>query len=274
MSEELEVQQVESVENDVEVSQPSEAEVKARRLGWVPKEEFKGNEDQWRDADTFLQRGEEIHGYLKADLDRLHQTLSQRDKEIAEIRQTMDDFRKFHNETEARAYRRAIEELKQLKVNAIEEGNGAKVVEIDEQLSMLKEAQQKPAPNKQPQSNEQVNREYMEWVAANRWYAEDRELQELADDFGDIVKKNNPNLVGRAFLEEVTKKVRKAAPEKFENPSRNQSTVGSSSDNRPAGGKRKRSYNDLPAEAKQACDRFVKQGLMSQEQYVKEYAWD
>ena len=267
-----------SEENSVEsteIVQPSEAEVKARRLGWVPQEEFKGNPEQWRDADAFLQRGEEIHGYLKADLDRLHSTLTAKDRELSEIRQTMDEFRKFHNETEARAYKRAIEELKQLKVSAIEQGDGGKVVEIDEQIDQLKEAQKKPTqePTKNPS---QVNQEYLDWLPSNRWYAEDRELQELADGFGEIVKKNNPNLVGKAFLEEVTKKVKKAAPEKFENPARNNPSVGTSSDNRAASpsSKKKKSYDNLPADAKYHCDKFVKQGLMTVDQYVKEYEWD
>lgn len=273
MSEEIDNEVINNeVDNEVP-AESNESEVKARRLGWVPKEEFKGDESKWRDADEFLQRGEEIQGYLKADLERLHQTLSQRDREIVEIRQTMDEFRKFHNETEARAYKRAIEELKQLKVSAIEDGNGQKVVEIDEQIDMLKEAQQKPKAEA-PKPSAQVNQEYVEWAQSNPWYAQDRELQELADDFGEIVKKSKPDLVGKAFLEEVTRRVRRAAPEKFENPNRNQSTVGSSSDNRSASTKRKKSYNDLPSEAKQACDRFVKQGLMTQEQYIKEYAWE
>lgn len=264
------VEVAESVEN----SGPSEAEIKASRLGWVPQEEFKGDPEQWRDAETFLKRGEEIHGYLKADLERLHSTLSARDHEIAEIRQTMEEFRKFHNETEARAYKRAIEELKQLKVSAIEQGEGSRVIEIEEQIEQLKEAQKKPVENP-VQKAEKVNQEYLDWLPSNRWYVEDRELQELADDFGDIVKKKHPDLVGKAFLEEVTKRVRKAAPEKFENPARSQSSVGTSSDNRVAtANKGKKTYNNLPPEAKAACDRFVKQGLMTAEQYVKEYEWE
>jgi hypothetical protein len=37
---------------------------------------------------------------------------------------------------------------------------------------------------------------------------------------------------------------------------------------REAGGK---SYAALPDDAKKACDRFVKQGLMTKEQYIKDY---
>jgi len=30
----------------------------------------------------------------------------------------------------------------------------------------------------------------------------------------------------------------------------------------------------LPQEAKAACDRFVKQGLLTVEEYLKEYEWE
>jgi hypothetical protein len=271
----------EVVDNDVsegntEVvsSQPSESEVKARRLGWVPKEEFKGNPEQWRDADEFLHRGEEIHGYLKADLDRLHNTLTQRDRELVEIRQTMDEFRKFHNETESRAYKRAIEELKALKISAIEQGDGSKVVEIDDQIDRLKEAQAAPKEVKSA-TPAQVNNDFIDWSVQNKWYGADAELTQLAEDLGEVIKKQKPNLVGKEFLDEVTNRVKKLSPEKFENPNRQTAAVGSSSDGRaPSTSGKKKSYENLPAEAKKACDKFVKEGLLTKEQYVKEFEWD
>lgn len=277
MTDEVEVDSVADVdvgENNEGTSQPSESEVKAQRLGWVPKEQFKGNPEQWRDADEFLKRGEEIHGYLKADLDRLHSTLNAKDREIAEIRSTMEEFRKFHNETESRAYKRAIDELKQLKATAVEQGDGQKVVEIDDQIDQLKEAQKAPSEVKKT-TPAQVNNDFNDWLPANRWYGSDPDLTQIAEDFGEVIKKQRPNLVGKEFLDEVTKRVKQYAPEKFENPYRSQATVGSSTDSRsPAGNKKKKSYENLPADAKQACDKFVKQNLMTKEQYVAEYDWD
>jgi hypothetical protein len=259
---------------EVVSSQPSESEVKARRLGWVPKEEFKGNLEQWRDADEFLHRGEEIHGYLKADLDRLHNTLTQRDRELVEIRQTMDEFRKFHNETESRAYKRAIEELKALKISAIEQGDGSKVVEIDDQIDRLKEAQAAPKEVKSA-TPAQVNNDFIDWSVQNKWYGADAELTQLAEDLGEVIKKQKPNLVGKEFLDEVTNRVKKLSPEKFENPNRQTAAVSSSSDGRaPSTNGKKKSYENLPAEAKKACDKFVKEGLLTKEQYVKEFEWD
>ena len=63
-------------------------------------------------------------------------------------------------------------------------------------------------------------------------------------------------------------------PEKFgkkrtPNPMDGGSTAGGT--NRPT--KSKRSYEALPGDAKAACDRFIKQGLMTKEQYLDAYDW-
>lgn len=258
-----------------EVHEPSESEVKASRLGWVPKEEYRGNPDNWRDADEFLRKGEEIQGYLKKDLDKVQQMLTARDKEINELRSTMEEFRKFHNETEARAYKRAIEDLKQLKAVAIEQGDGSKVVELDEQIADLKEAQKKPqvAP---VSSADQVNQEYLEWLPNNQWFVTKPELGRAATEYAEFLKFKDPTLAGKRLLDAVTAEIKDKYPEAFENPARQNSQVGTSSDNRPNSGKaKKRTYADLPADAKAACDKFVKTiPNFTVADYLKDYDWE
>lgn len=253
----------------IENNEPTAAEIEAKQFGWVPQEDFKGNPEDWKDADTFLRRGKEINGYLRKDLEKIQKTLSQRDSEIAEIRATMEDFRKFHNETESRAYARALADLKKSKVEAIEQGDGARVVEIDDEIDKIKEAQTKPTEKKQQPT--QDNGAWQEWNAKNPWYGQDRVLTALANGLSDEVKAANPNLVGVEFLNEVTRLVKAEMPEKFENPARENSVVSGSGNTRSAPPSRKKGYNDLPAEAKVACDKFVKQKIITQEQYIKEY---
>ena len=36
----------------------------------------------------------------------------------------------------------------------------------------------------------------------------------------------------------------------------------------------KRTYADLPADAKKACDQFVKDKIMTREQYLEIYEWE
>lgn len=256
----------------VEVS-PVEAE--AREFGWVPKEEFKGNPDEWRDADTFLSRGREINGFLRKDLEKISNKYERTKAELDEVRQTMEEFRKYHNETEARAYKRAIEELKREKIEAVNEGNGERVVAIEEQIETLKQAQDKPAVKAPEAQSTAPNTAYISWAKANLWYETDAELRAYADLVADEVQAEIPGIKGKEFLDEVTKRVKEDKPEKFSNPARSNAAVSSSADGRaPAGKPNRKSYDNLPPEAKAACDRFVKQKLMTREQYVSEYQWD
>src|SRR3972149_6496674 len=63
----------------------------AKQFGWVPQDDFKGDPEQWRDAATFLQRGKEINGFLRKDLEKIQKTLQQRDHDVQEMRETLNE---------------------------------------------------------------------------------------------------------------------------------------------------------------------------------------
>lgn len=258
------------------VVEPSASEVEAKQFGWVPLEDFKGDPEDWRDADTFLKRGKEINGFLRKDLEKLKSNLAQKDAEIREVKETMAEFAKFHKETEERAYKRAIEDIKRAKAEAVNLGDGDKVVELDEQLDALKEAQKTitaPAPKQEAPSG--PSKEYLAWVKTNLWFETDKELRALANVVSQEITLDTPGLSDAEYLEEITKRVKEAAPDKFENPNRRTSTVTGSSDGRaPAGRTPKKSYDNLPPEAKAACDKFVKniKGY-TVDDYLKDYDW-
>lgn len=261
-----------SEENQV-VDQPTAAEAEASQFGWVPQSEFKGNPDDWRDAETFLKRGQEINGFLRKDLEKIKGKNLSLESELAEIKSTMEEFRKYHNETEARAYQRALADLKKQKVEAIEQGDGQRVIEIDDTIEQIKEAQ--AAPKEKPKAQTaNYDKDYFDWAKQNTWYVTDPELKAIAELIGQEVAARSPEKKGKAFLDEVTALVKESAPEKFQNPARSLGVVDSSSDGRSPSTRKKKGYNDLPAEAKAACDKFVKQKLMTAEQYVAEYQWD
>jgi hypothetical protein len=258
--------------DDVEINA---VEQEARQFGWVPEEDFKGNKDEWRSAEDFLKRGREINGFLRKDMEKLNSKLAQKDAELAEIKATIEEFKKYHNETESRAYKRAIDDLKQQKIEAIQSGDGERVVEIDEQIDQYKEAQRTSTVKTEPaKKQEPVLNEFDEWVLDNKWFVTNQEAKYLAELYGKELTVRNPEIKGRAFLDAVSKKVKEEHPDLFENPARSSGAVSTSSDGRKPGGKSKRSYNDLPPEAKAACDRFVKEGLLTQDKYVSEYEWD
>lgn len=252
---------------------PVAAESEARMFGWVPKEEFKGPEEKWRTAEEFLEEGKRINGFLRKDLDKLRSALTQRDADIADLRSTIEEFAKFHQETEARAYERAKKTLQEERKAALRENDGERVADIEERLEMLGDGPKDLFPKKQPQrpTASQSDPVWEGWLSENPWFAKDQRLRAVTNGYADIVKAEAPNLVGRAFLDEVTRRVQQDFPEHFGNSERKRaSAVGGSGEHRAGTGKK--SYADLPAEAQAACDKFVKQGLIkSREDYVKEY---
>ena len=52
-----------------------EVEKEARLQGWVPKDEFRGKETDWIDADIFVQRGREINPILRKNNERITKEL-------------------------------------------------------------------------------------------------------------------------------------------------------------------------------------------------------
>ena len=233
----------------------------AKRQGWVPKEEFTGPEDKWTDAENFVKRGKEINAILRKDNEFLK-------REVAEMKSTMMEFKKFHAETEKRAYERAMSDLREQKKEAIAAGDGEKVLQVDDAIDELKTARKEekaaaPAPN-------QIDPAFIEWQEENKWFGKDTELTAEANLIGEVVKRQNPTLIGTEFLDEVTKRVKRMYPEKFTNANRNKPNPVEGSTAKPAG-QRGKSFNDLPPEAKAACQKFEKQGLMTKEQYLKEY---
>lgn len=234
----------------------------ARRQGWKPEEEYDGPEGKWVDAETFVKKGKEINALLRKDNEFLK-------REVAEMKSTMMEFKKFHAETESRAYERAMNDLRQQKKDAISQGDGEKVLEIDDALDELKEKRAE-AKKEAPRANA-VDPSFVEWNEENSWFGKDTELTEEANLIGNALKQQKPNMVGREFLDEVTKRVKKMYPEKFTNSNRTKASPveGVSSNSQAKRGAK--GFSDLPPEAKQACLKFEKQKLMTREEYIKEY---
>jgi hypothetical protein len=232
----------------------------AKRQGWVPQEDYNGPEDKWVDADTFVKKGKEINALLRKDNDFLK-------REVSDMKSTMMEFKKFHAETEKRAYERAMADLRDQKKEAISTGDGEKVLQIDDAIDELKSARQvektQPAPQPDP--------EFVMWSEENRWYTNDSQLRTEADMIGEVIKRQNPTLIGNAFLTEVTNRVKRMYPEKFTNGNRARPSPVEGTTAPKASSKNGKAFNDLPPEAKAACQKFEKNGLLTREQYLKEY---
>lgn len=272
---------------NVEVKEgPSEAQVaiekEARLLGWVPKEDFRDG-DHWVDAETFVKRGKEINPILRKNNEILLKKLEASQMEIAEVKKVAKEFEKFQKEAAERKVAELTKELnslKEQKKQALSSGDGEAAVALDDAIDALKEEQQqvkeaakqevKPAPV----NTQELDPLIVDWMGENSWFGSDSKYTRMADAIGADINANYPNLRGKEFFKKLDEELAEVLPQKYQKNKTRSSPVesGSSSGSRPSGTK-KQSYENLPSDAKAACDKFVKQGLMTKEQYVQEYDW-
>ena len=256
-------QEAQTEGTEVEVSEVDEETLaEAKRQGWVPQSDYNGPEDRWVDADTFVKKGKEINALLRKDNEFLK-------REVSEMKTTMMEFKKFHADTEKRAYDRAMLDLRDQKKEAINTGDGDKVLQIDDAIDELKQARAIEKVDVRPSN--QPDPTFVQWNEDNPWFGKDTELTEEANLIGEVIKRKQPTLIGEAFLDEVTKRVKKAYPEKFTNTNRARPSPVEGTTAPKASAKGGKGYNDLPPEAKAACQKFEKSGLLSRDQYLKEY---
>lgn len=263
----------------------SEVQHEAESQGWVPKERYRGNESDWVDAETFVKRGREILPILRKNNENLVKDLNQTKEELKQFREAAEEFKKFQRESYERKtadYERRIQEIKESRAQAISDGDGQKVNALDDALDEakedLKEAKQavkdvvsvSEAPT--PTS---IDPNLQTWLDKNTWFGEDRRMTSIANGIGESLRLEFPGLKGQAFLEKLDEVLTDEFPNRFGNKTKGStsSRVESGSGRQGRGNRNAQSYDNLPADAKSACDRFVKQKLMTREQYVADFDW-
>lgn len=250
-------------EQVVEQQEANPTEERARSMGWVPQDEFRGAPEKWRDAEAFLRRGEQ-------ELPILRERYSKVERELQEVRKTLKEFSDYHKQVSAREYDKALKTLKKEQLKAVEEGDTDRYRAVEQDIAELHKTQPR-APQVQPQDTELDG-----WITENPWYNSDQELASYAFAMGEFLARAKPQLQGRAQLDEISRMVKKEFPDKFSNPKRSTPAAVHGGESYASGkaSNGKRTYADLPAEAKAACDRFVKLGVLTKDQYVKEYEWE
>lgn len=177
----------------------SEVETQAIELGWQPKEQFeadpKNEGKRWRSADDFMDRKP------------LFDKIDQQGKELKDVKRALQSLAQQNKQVEQLAYKRAIEELKAQKVTALEEGNHAAVVEIDDKIAEIKARPATPDPaSAQPEA-------FVKWVEENKWYANDKEMRSVADGIGLSLAREG--MSPDDIMNQVSDRIKKIYPEKF-----------------------------------------------------------
>ena len=254
----------EAVEPQVETQQVAEQstpqvdpyEEAARKEGWRPKDEFEGDPEKWRPAKEFVERGE-----LFGKIDTLG-------KELKETKKALKMLQEHNSKVKETEFKRAVEELKSLQKKHLEEGNSDEYLNTTELLTDLKAEQKAREVLNQQQAAQQKNQvdpRFTEWAAKNSWYEKDAEMKQFADTLGLGYAQANPGVDPDVVLEYVSKQVRQAFKDKFENPNRNRpSAVEGKSTPSTA----KKDSIELSDDERRVMNTFIRQGVMSKEEYI------
>lgn len=249
-----------------------EVEGQARELGWAPKDDFKGDPEKWVDAKTYLDRGEQVLPLVKATNRRLREDLTRTTGKVGDLetalkqsQETIAALQEFHETEIADRVKRARADLLTQLKEAKRDENVDREVELTDELSRLNAASIDPPKKRTNGSNEAEtprvvdytkDPDFISWQEDNAWFGADVAKTQISQGVAQQLRIAGDKTIGKVFLDKVSAGTQKEiarltgrpAPSKVE-----ESRGGS--DSSTSGEK---SYSDLPAEAKEACDKFAR----------------
>ena len=273
-------------EEQVEVAEADpEMEARAREMGWVPQDKFRGDPEHWRPADEFVRRGEEFLPIVKSQLgraqqetQRLAQVMEQKEREFQQRLESMERIHKKAAENQRMQMLRQIEEQKDeaFALGDKDAYDRAKQREADlfnDFVDYEDQPQKERQAPEQPQV--QLTQAHQAWAEQNQWFFNDPVLNAAAQTEQLRVSQMHPGLSIAEQLDEITRGVKQRFPEKFNIRTRQQkpgvSAVSAASrTSGPRSGAK--GWNDIPQQDRAAAKSFLEDGLFkSKEEYAKEY---
>lgn len=245
----------------------TQVEQTARDMGWKPKEEFRGEEGKWVDAETFVNRGENFIPILRANNrkleDQLNDTrtrLETTNSLLQASQEAIAELKKFHTESTVRQVAEAKKALLTQLKEAKEAGDVEAEVRLTDELADVREAQRTaeaapPAAAPAPKPPPQEDPVFTAWKEENPWFSDKPRLRALALGVAEEIRTANPNLTGKKFFEKVSEEMREYTHPESDLPT-SKVSGGRPNGNGSAGTSPKtRGFSDLPQEAKDACER-------------------
>lgn len=251
----------------------------ASRAGWQPKDKWSGAPEKWVDAKTFIERGEHILPIVLEQKKELERKLAETNRQLKEVQTAAVEFRAFTKDALNAQFNTRLEAALREKIAAIDAQDGAGVVASEQKIKKI-ETEHAAATEKAAatvvQQQDQPDPDYVQWLASNPWYADEgSELQMEANIiFASKLRKAKADgkepPKGLALFTEVEKEVKKRHPDKFQSEQSSQRgsavETGDTEVRRPSGMK-EHTYNNLPQDARLACDKFIKNGMIPDKNY-------
>jgi len=161
----------------------------ASKMGWVDKEQYKGDKKRWVDAKEFIGR--------KDLYDRIHA----QGKANEFLKNKLDAVTKYVKQLTESDYRKQLAEARAKRDMAMDNDDREAADQANEEIAQLQVAREDDdgldddADTKQTQEQQIAENAKVagEWMQRNTWFEADEDLKELADDYAEAFSVNPAN---------------------------------------------------------------------------------
>lgn len=243
-------------------------EAEATEQGWNP--DFEG--DNKVDAKTFVEKGEKIAGIATSKNKRLEgriQVLESSNQAMLAANKDFGAYKDGQLAKEKDKNANLLAELEAQRTTAINDADGASFTRIDREIQEVRKDLDAP---EQTEPTREVDVIGQAWLLNNSWYNTDSKLHIYADAISDELVAEGYVGGSPAYYEKLSERVKDDHPEKFESKRKAPAVeaggiLGTKPDSND------HTYDNLPADAKAACDRFIATGHTTKESYCESYEW-
>lgn len=234
----------------------TEEQVKeATAMGWADKEHWRGRAEDWVDAATFLERGRTIMPMLQKNNEKLLGRVTQLESSLRASEATLKAITDVQAK-DAVADREAEEAAIELEIaEASERGDHKALAAATVRLTKL---QAQPLPGKDTMAgaaaSTELHPDMVTWQGANPDFVSNPRKMALGTVIARELRLNGDVRVGAAFMDAVRDEVEKVLNPKAAPVNRVSGGNGGTGRSDTGGGVGK-TYADLPADAKAACDK-------------------
>ena len=274
------------------------AEMRARKDGWAPKDQWKGDETSWVDYAEFNRRGE-----LMRRISKQSQEIQDLKKEQQRVLATVSKLSEHNAKLADFERKKAIKELRKDKAAAVRQEDDEAVAAIEENIEELQEldpfedfSTEEEGTEEEEQggeamtgAQEALRMHYPSWAETSEVAARATDpvvgpaIRSIGDSLYDLRTNASGEIEGvtaEEFYEELDEKVKEYYPHLFQQtktkkrpPQRvSGRTEPQTKSSGRAGGKATYTFADLDDEQKAVAMSFEKQGVMTRAEYVTQIA--